>query len=113
MCWGLADSKRGMRPNDNLDRLDFRDYFSGHHRTSLELSAVRRHDSDTIFDGETVYSSAGRDAAWGTAPEGTAAWYFQNGVIQASLTMSRFIFSSLAAGLAALAHAVNLKHAAF
>ncbi|CAJ1377571.1 unnamed protein product [Effrenium voratum] len=35
----------------------------------------------------------GRDSEWGLAPAGTAAWYFQNGVIQASLTMSRFIFS--------------------
>lgn len=35
----------------------------------------------------------GRDAAWGLAASGTAAWYFQNGLIQASMTMSRFIFS--------------------
>ncbi|CAE7722286.1 Scn3a [Symbiodinium pilosum] len=41
----------------------------------------------------------GREAAWGTAPEETAAWYFQNGVIQASLTMSRFIFSDNAVDL--------------
>eukprot|EP00439_Symbiodinium_sp_Y106_P030789 s1890_g3.t1 len=41
----------------------------------------------------------GRDSRWGTAPEGTAAWYFQNGLIQASLTMSRFIFSDNAVSL--------------
>lgn len=35
----------------------------------------------------------GRDEAWGLAASGTAAWYFQNGLIQASMTMSRFIFS--------------------
>eukprot|EP00438_Fugacium_kawagutii_P027353 Skav223170 [mRNA] locus=scaffold2044:73716:81635:+ [translate_table: standard] len=35
----------------------------------------------------------GRDEGWGLAASGTAAWYFQNGIIQASMTMSRFIFS--------------------
>lgn len=41
----------------------------------------------------------GRDPGWGLAASGTAAWYFQNGVLQASLTMSRFIFSDNAVQL--------------